>query len=77
MKEYKQNMDDKDAVFESRKNSIVAASQQQAAETVGEPVGADTSSSQTPSDALNDELLMIQMLNSRASKKALKMLMME
>lgn len=56
MKEYKQNMEDKDAVFESRKNSIVAASQQQAAEKVGEPVGADTSSSQTPSDALNDEI---------------------
>ena len=41
-------MDDKDTVFESRKNSIVAASQQ--------PVGAETSSSQTPSDALNDEI---------------------
>ena len=45
-------MDDKDVVFESRKNSIVAASQQQA----GEPVGAETSSSQTPSDVLNDEI---------------------
>jgi hypothetical protein len=56
MKEYKQNMDDKDAVFESRKNSIIAASQQKVGETVGEPVGADTSSSQTPSDALNDEI---------------------
>ena len=42
MKEYKQNMEDKDIVFESRKNKIVAASSQQ--------------SSQTPTDALNDEI---------------------
>ena len=42
MKEYKQNMEDKDIVFESRKNNIVAASSQQ--------------SSQTPTDALNDEI---------------------
>lgn len=42
MKEYKQNMEDKDIIFESRKNKIVAESSQQ--------------SSQTPTDALNDEI---------------------
>ena len=54
MKEYKQNMEDKDAVFESRKNSIVAASQQSIQSE--QPMGAETSLSQTPSDALNDEI---------------------
>lgn len=42
MKEYKQNMDDKDTVFESRKNSIVAAS--------------SLDNKQSPTDALNDDI---------------------
>jgi hypothetical protein len=42
MKEYKQNMDDKDNVFESRKNSIVAAS--------------SIDNKQSPTDALNDDI---------------------
>ena len=42
MKEYKQNMEDKDTVFESRKNSIVAAS--------------SLDNKQSPTDALNDDI---------------------
>lgn len=43
MKEYKQNMEDKDVIFETRKNNVIANSA--------------VSASQTPSDALNNDIV--------------------
>jgi len=42
MKEYKQNMEDKDIIFENRKNNVIAAA---------------TSNTQTPTDALNNDIV--------------------